>query len=158
MYQHIMVPLDGSKLAECVLPHVEAITGGCKVGKVTLARVVVPLHFYAGLESRLSSEERQHLEAKAAEDARIYLEEIVGQLKNKGIVARFEVLQGRPASKLIDYTSGNGVDLIIMSTHGYSGVSRWIHGRIAARMLQGSNVPVLMVRAPGSIPPPEVLD
>ena len=102
MYQHIMVPLDGSKLAECVLPHVEAITGGCKVGKVTLARVVVPLHFYAGLESRLSSEERQHLEAKAAEDARIYLEEIVGQLKNKGIVARFEVLQGRPASKLID--------------------------------------------------------
>ena len=51
MYQHIMVPLDGSELAECVLPHVEAIAGGCSVNQVTLVRVVEPLHLYGGIDS-----------------------------------------------------------------------------------------------------------
>lgn len=54
MYQHIMVPLDGSELAECVLPHVEAIAQGRDKCKVTLVRVVLPFHLYGGVESRFS--------------------------------------------------------------------------------------------------------
>ena len=54
MYQNIMVPLDGSELAECVLHHVEVIAGGGTVGKVTFVRVVGPLHLYGGLECGLA--------------------------------------------------------------------------------------------------------
>ena len=58
MYQHILVPLDGSELAECVLPHVKAISLGCAVVKVTLIRGVAQLHIRGGLESHISPEER----------------------------------------------------------------------------------------------------
>ena len=131
MYQHIMVPMDGSELAECVLPHVEAIAGGCKVVKVTLVRVVLPFHLYNYAEERLSLKERQRLVAKHTDNAREYLAEIVERLKSSGIAVQAEVLTGSPVEELVDYTDKNGVDLIVISTHGRSGVSRWVWGNIA---------------------------
>ena len=78
MYQHIMVPLDGSDLAECVLPHVEAIVGGCNVSKVTLIRVIPPLHLYGGIETRISPEDRHRLETDD-------MEKDYQRLKEKGV-------------------------------------------------------------------------
>lgn len=87
MYHHIMVPLDGSDLGESVLSHVQAVARGCNVSKVTLVRVVEPLHSDAGVESRLSTEDRSRFEDKRMDIARNYLHQLLKQLKDNGIMA-----------------------------------------------------------------------
>lgn len=149
MYQHIMVPLDGSELAECVLPHLKTIARGCNVKKVTFVRVVEPLHLYGGLESGFSPEERQKLEAETMGIAKSYIDQVIRRLKHNEIKVQPEVLYGKVVDELVDYANKNEVDLIIISTHGRSGVSRWVWGSVATRILQSASVPVLMVRAPG---------
>ena len=152
MYQHIMVPIDGSDLAECVLPHVEAIASGCNVVKVTLVRVVAPFHLHDYAEEKLPTKERQRLGAKGKENAQNYLDKIVEQLKNKGIAAQAEVLVGDPVKELVNYENKNDVDLVVISTHGRSGISEWVWGSVTDRIMRSSCVPVMMVRAPGCVP------
>ncbi len=150
MYQHIMVPLDGSELAECVLPHVEAVGTGCDVARVSLVRVVLPLKLLGGVESGLSPEMRQQLEEDSREIAGQYLEEKAQELRDRGITTETAVHFGGVVHELIEFVSAHEVDLIVMATHGRSGVSRLFLGSIADRTLHASPVPVLMVRAPGS--------
>ena len=152
MYHHIMVLLDGSKLAECVLPHVQEIAGGCNVNNVTLVRVVEPLRLSGGLESRFSPEERKRLEDTSINLARDYLDQIKEQLKDNGVMAEYEVLHGDVADKIVDYAGRDKIDLIIMATHGHSGISRWVWGSTADRILRSCSMPVLVVRAPGCAP------
>jgi nucleotide-binding universal stress UspA family protein len=151
MYQHVMVPLDGSELAECVLPHVEEVAGGCSIKKVTLVRVVEPLHLYGGMESRIGPEERRKLEADAVNIARSYLDQVAKRLKEKGLAVESEVLYGKVADELTAYVDKNGVDLVVISTHGRSGVSHWVWGSVADRILRSVCVPIFMVRAPGCV-------
>ena len=151
MYQHIMVPLDGSELAECVLPHVESIATGCNVSKITLVRVVPPLHMYGGTETRISPEDQKILEEDSIEVSSTYLEEKVQALKDKGVLVETKVLLGNILDALCDYIVKNDVDLVIIATHGRSGVSRLFLGSIADRLLHQAPVPILMVRAPGSV-------
>ncbi len=147
MYKNILVPLDGSELAEQVLPHVRTIATGCSVGKVTLVRVVPPLHLYGGVESRFSPEEKQEIENESIRVAREYLAGVTGQLTGGEITVEAAVLSGDVVEQLIDYASRNEVDLIVIATHGRSGVSRWAWGSVADRILRSAKVPVLMVRA-----------
>jgi nucleotide-binding universal stress UspA family protein len=146
-----MVPLDGSELAECVLPHVEAIATGCKVTTVTLVMVVPPLRMYGGAETRISPEERKHLEEDSVKIATAYLEEKAKLLRDKGGLIEVKVLLGNVLDRLVGYTEDNGVDLIVIATHGRSGVSRLFLGSVADRLLRHAPVPVLMVRTPGSV-------
>ncbi|MFC1934698.1 universal stress protein [Chloroflexota bacterium] len=148
MYNHIMVPLDGSELAECVLPHVEAISSGCSVVRVTLARIIPPFHLHDYAEEKLPHKERERLENQGKENAGKYLENIAKQLKIKGIQAETVVLAGSTVPELVDYTSKNDVGPIVISTHGRSGFSELFLGSTADKLLQSSRVPVLMVRAP----------
>jgi nucleotide-binding universal stress UspA family protein len=153
MYHHIIAPLDGSPLAECVLPHVETAAAGCQDPKVTLVRVVEPLHIRGGLESRLVPEERQRLEEEDINAARSYLDQLVNQLKGKGIKrAQAEVLYGNVIDQLVDYMNKSNADLIVIASHGRSGISRWVWGSVADKILRSSCVPVLIVRAPGCVP------
>ena len=149
MYQHILVPLDGSELAEGVLPHLKAIAGGCSVKLVTLVRVVEPLHMYGGLESRFSPEERQRLDKETMDIAGTYLEEVAKRLKQDGLEVEIKVLYGKVIEKIADFAAENGVDLVIASTHGTSGVSRMVLGSMADRVLRSVCAPILMVRASG---------
>ena len=149
MYEKIMVPLDGSELAECVLPHVEGFIKGCHVSNVVFVRVVEPItapvgNVYIGREE---SRERESTRKSAVKD---YLNQIVDRLKYEGTELHSEVLVGRVADSLADYTEKNDIDLILIATHGRSGVTRWVRGSIADKILRYSNVPVLMVRAPGT--------
>jgi nucleotide-binding universal stress UspA family protein len=152
MYQHIMVPLDGSELAECVFPHLEVVARGCNVEKVTLVRVVEPLHLRGGVETHIPPEERQRLDAAAIKVAKSYLDQIVERLKQGGLDVESGVLYGRVVDELADYADKNEVDLIIISTHGHSGISRWVWGNTADRILRAVCAPVFMVRAPGCVP------
>ena len=149
MYEKIMVPLDGSELAECVLPHVEGLIKGCHVSNVVFVRVVEPItapvgNVYVGREE---SRERESTRKSAVKD---YLNQIVDRLKHEGTELHSEVLVGRVADSLADYTEKNDIDLILIATHGRSGVTRWVRGSIADKILRSSNAPVLMVRAPGT--------
>ena len=152
MYQHVLVPLDGSELAECVLPHVKTIAEGCNVVKVTFVRAVEPLHIRGGLESRFTPEEREELENHAEDNASNYLDQLVMQFKGTSVMAETEVLHGDIVDSIIDFADKNGVDLIILATHGRSGVSRWVWGSVTDRILRAACVPIMMVRAPGCFP------
>ena len=150
MYQHVVVPLDGSELAECVLPHVEAVATGCSVSRVTLVRVITPIRLYGGVESHISPEERHRLEKDSMKLAATYLEEKAQSLREAGVVVDCMVLFGNVVEELVDYLEEHEADLVVIATHGRSGVSRLFLGSVADRVLRASPVPVLMVRAPGS--------
>ncbi len=151
MYRKIVVPLDGSKMAECALGHVEAIAKGCSTLEVDLVRVVrsVPLW--------MSGDDMSYIDpgvlAKVVEgektSAKVYLDKIVKDLGEKGISAKSVVLNGEPAQTVLDYAEKNGAELIVMSSHGRSGPARWAMGSVAERVTQHAKLPVLVVAAPG---------
>lgn len=159
MYQNIMVPLDGSQLAECVLPHVESFIQGCQVHTVIFVRVVEPASpRFLGASSATSSIDHEKVveyvksvEEDRKSSAAEYLQVVAGQLKANGVKFLKEVLVGDVADCLVDFAKTKGVDMILIATHGRSGMSRWVRGSIADRILRASSVPVLMVRAPGTL-------
>lgn len=154
MYKKILVPLDGSELAECVLPHVESIARGCSVGSVAFIRVVEPVVLPTSSEYdgyTFSADDWQRVETESKAAAESYLTGLMSRIKYDDINTTAEVLTGgRAADMIADYAAKNGVDLIAIATHGRSGISRWVWGSVADRVLRSSTVPVLMVRAPGS--------
>jgi len=149
MYKKILVPLDGSEFSECSLEHVRAVAAGCRVPKVVLLRVVEPL---PGVYE-LGEEWRRNTEAKLQVEAKDYLSKVANNLKGdlkKGSVAiETVVVKGNPAYEILEYSKKNQIDLIIMSTHGRSGVSRWVMGSVADRVLRHSLAPVLIVSPAG---------
>jgi nucleotide-binding universal stress UspA family protein len=149
MYKKIMVPLDGSELAECVLPHVEAFIEGCHVKHFVFVRVVEPATvFYSGdypMSPDLLKEKEKAAQGIAAE----YLDRVLDRLKHKDAELFSKVLVGHVAESLVDFAGENNFDLILIATHGRSGVKRWVRGSIADKVLRSSAIPVLMVRAPG---------
>ena len=152
MYQKILVPLDGSQLAECVFPHLEALVGGCKVKEVVLVRVAEPFRQPAASENILDPEEMVRINEKIRAGAEMYINQAKDKIKLPGIEVKAGVLKGNAAETLADYATKNAVDLILIATHGRSGVSRWAWGSVADRILRSACVPVVMVRAPGCIP------
>ena len=190
MYTKILVPLDGSKLAECVLDHVETIASGCGTQEVILVsvtekvKVKVPLHApsaesvgfqvlsetglaasgQVGLPSRdrgggtfagelpLEGPNWTRVIGKQFSQADKYLDRIQRRLIKKGLNVRTEVLCGNVAEAIVGYAEKTGADLILMASHGRSGISRWASGSITDRVFRSSCVPVLMVRAPGCVP------
>jgi nucleotide-binding universal stress UspA family protein len=160
MYERIMVPLDGSQLAECVLPHVESIVRGCGAGRVFFIRVVEPAQIPVGVETNgaalFDAEEaariRNGVDSENMAAAEGYLSRIAGRNRYPGADVEIRVLMGKTAETLAKYAEKNGIDLIVIATHGLSGISRWVWGSVADRILRAACVPVLMVRAPGCIP------
>lgn len=142
--------MDGSELAECVLPHVKAITEGGGVREVIFVRVVEPFSLMRVRgDPVFTDEEIKQLDAKSRAAAENYLDELVSRVSYGTASIRKEAILGKTAESLADYANKNDMDLIIIATHGRSGVSRWVWGSIADRLLRSSHAPVLMVRAPG---------
>ena len=109
MYKKIMVPLDGSELAECVLPHVKSFIAGCQVGTIILTRVVeaAPLSYrsaYVTDEFDLTKIEDQtnKIEEKRKSSAEEYLKEMVNRIEQEGVVLQTEVIVGKVADSLVD--------------------------------------------------------
>jgi len=183
MYTRILVPLDGSKLAECVLPHLETIAAGCGTQQIILVSVTEKLKVnqpvmqshgeqtvYQVLERSTSgimsvpmknsvigdyqTDDRSwtKVAGKMYTQADKYLDRIQRKLIKKGLNVETEVLIGDPAAAIIAYARENNIDLIIIASHGRSGISRWASGSVAERIFRGCCVPVLMIRAPGCIP------
>lgn len=147
MYKKILAPMDGSELSECSMSHIKAIASGCSVPDVILLMVYEELP-----RSQLAAYTPSDFFEQAKKEAQKYAMEYLGkkadELKARGINASVAFEEGNPAEKILEYAKKNGVDLIIMSTHGRSGVVRWAMGSVADKVLRHSPVPVLTV-APG---------
>lgn len=159
MYKKIMVPLDGSKLAECVLPHVDEFVTGFKAETIIFVRVIEPAPpRYSEITGTTSTHEYENMrkgvkkiEEERMLSARSYLNEVISRVKRNGINFKAYVLIGPVADKLVDYVAANEIDLVLIATHGRSGISRWVRGSIADRVLRSARAPVLMVRADSSM-------
>lgn len=144
-----MVPLDGSELAECVLPHVEAFISQCQIRTIVFVRVLEALTPAVAGEYAINIAELEKREESRKMAAEEYLTQVVGRMDSGETTLEKKILVGRVADRLADFADTNDVDLILMATHGRSGVSRWVRGSVADRILHSASVPVLMVRAPG---------
>jgi nucleotide-binding universal stress UspA family protein len=144
MYKRILVPLDGSPVAEAVLPQAQMLAE-CSGGEIILLSVIVHPHYdYYIPDPALAAtvHNTEHEESKA------YLERMAAQLSAKGTPVRTELCEGRVAESILDYADSMQADLIAMSTHGRSGVGRWILGSVAEKVMRGAKVPILLVRPP----------
>ena len=143
MYQKILVPLDGSAVAECALIHARTVAIGLQVPEVVLMGSVEPLH-------RLREVLQPKALAKTEVEADLYLKKVAEDMKKEGITATTVLkISDDPATEILNYVQNNDVGLIIMSTHGRSGVTRWVLGSVADRVIRRSAVPVLAVSPPG---------
>ncbi|MBI4334275.1 MAG: universal stress protein [Chloroflexi bacterium] len=148
MYNRILIPLDSSELAECVLPHVEAIARGCGVKEVIAVTVVEPVYYFAD-DGGVGTIDVIKLQQVREEGAAGYLNEVAKKLEEKKLNVKTALLKGNPADSIVDYAKSNNVDLIAMATHGRSGISRWVWGSTAEKILRASPVPILLVRPDG---------
>lgn len=146
MINHILVPLDGSLLAECVLPHVIAIAPVTNA-RVTLVHVMQLLHemLQDGRGRPALDPVEWHLHKQNSEK---YLEQVANQLKESGILGvEHIILEGNPANSIVDFARNNNVDLIVLSTHGQSGLSGWNVSSVVQKILLRSYKSILLVRA-----------
>lgn len=144
MYSKILVPLDGSAMAECVLPHVEALATGNTTIDVTFLYVIQPLDTLL-----TSSEFKSHIESEAKSAAEDYLKDLISKLKYNASL-HGEVILGKVAENIVDYAMQNKTELIIMATHGRSGVTRWVRGSVADKVLHESKLPIWLIKTDAS--------
>ncbi len=150
----VLVPLDGSELAESVLPHVKTFgkQQGSKAVEVVLLRVCEPptVPSYYGPElSGVPLDWGKYVEQEMIRDkerAKEYLSELEKKFKAKGIRVRSDVIQGKPDDEIVEYANKNNFSLIVMATHGRSGLSRLVYGSVAANLLQGVSSPILLIK------------
>ncbi len=154
MYNRILVPLDGSKLSECALAHVKHIVRGSPEPEVVLISVHPEItlevnYLYGESLARETVEQWKKAEKEMQKKTGKYLSGIAKDLKKEGLTVKAYVIHPDPASSIpetiIKYAEDNLVDLIVMSTHGRSGVSRWAFGSVADRVAHYSKIPVLIV-------------
>ena len=148
----ILVPLDGSRLAESVLPYVESLAKqwADKQVKVVLFRAYQPPVVSSDYPSDMPLSWEEHVELEAAKCKLVvgpYLAGIEKRFKEAGLEVNKEVPLGKPADEIINYTKNNQVSLIAMITHGRSGISRWAYGSVAEEVMLRTYTPVLLVRA-----------
>lgn len=145
-FKKILVALDGSAFSEASLPYVEGLAQE-KKAKVIVVRVSeaqVPMGT-AGISPQLI-EYSTGLAHAMHEDAVSYGQKIKAGLEAKKIKVTLHTPSGRAAEKIMQVANDEGVDLIVMTTHGRSGVSRWLHGSVASRVIEESVQPVLLIR------------
>ena len=148
MYKKILVPMDGSPIAECVIPHIKAIAKA-ENAEVELINVVEPLEIPTRGKIALDEDDLKQIDSDSRSDAHNYLANIAKQLKRSSVEARPVVLSGKTADTLVDYANTNDIDLLIMATHGRSGITRWFWGSIVDKVLRAVDVPVLLVKSKG---------
>ncbi len=144
MYSRILVPLDSSELAEKVLPHATQIAKGMNV-PLALVRVIDQVD--PELTDPRHGLYLDQVSLSLRTSAQEYLNKVASPLRDEGIEVTCEVKEGDVASRIIDEAESEPDTLIAMTTHGYSGVARWVMGSVTDKILRGSTNPVLVVRA-----------
>jgi nucleotide-binding universal stress UspA family protein len=151
MYKKILVPLDGSELAECSLNHVKKLFQDGPAGEVVLLNAVnieLPWRELSmGGTGHAVAFDFNAFKKTFIDKSKKYLARVKSRLSSEGIKVQTKTIESNgPSSTITDYAKKNGVDLIIIATHGYTGMKMMMLGSIALKVLHESNVPVLVVR------------
>ena len=143
MYRRMLVPLDGSELAEVVFPYAKELAARLDLDVVLLhvlkpeERGTAPLHrAYVEHKAEIVESQSEEVRQKAGIEPR-----------RRSLNVRGEVVAGYPAEEILRYADDNEIDLILMATHGRSGIRRWLMGSVADKVLQASKIPVWLVWA-----------
>lgn len=141
MYEKALVPLDGSELAECALPHVMNLVKKGVVEEIILLEVI-------DIPSVLLEEGFDLISLKNGQmkKANQYLNEVQARLSAEGAKVRTQILEGDTAHSIIDYAKEKDVNLMVIATHGYTGMKRLMFGNVALQILHDAHVPVLLIR------------
>jgi nucleotide-binding universal stress UspA family protein len=141
MLDHILLPLDGSVLAERVLPHAVSLTEAFD-SKLTLLRVVFQDEDVnsLGIVNPIEWQMRKT-------EAESYLKSVQQRLQDIGVDCEAHIIEGKPAHQIVEYAKHNDVQLIVMSSHGSSGVSEWNINSTVQKVLFRALIPVMIVRA-----------
>ena len=144
MATRILVPLDGSSLAEQALACAMTLAQRLPAELVLLRAIWIPPDLLEILDE--STVELNAIVTELEAEAHDYLGALVDQLTDTGLTTRHVVRRGPAAEAILDYVGQVDIDQIVMATHGYSGIKRWTHGSVAERVLQAAHVPLLLVR------------
>lgn len=138
MYKSILVPLDHSELAEKILPEVEelALLLKAKLHLICVSKATV-----------LPGVDRTDAQVKVVNTAKEYLERVKERLSTKDIEIEMHSPYGNPAENILSVCKRQQIELIAMSTHGRSGISRWLLGSVAEKVVRHSEIPVLLYRS-----------
>lgn len=136
-YVKILVPLDGSECAEMVFPKVETLAIHLKAS-LALLRVA-----YARVFPGADQTEAQ---VKVIQEAEEYLDRMKKRLETKGFKVENHVRYGQDGEEILDHAAQKDIDLIAMTTHGRSGVRRWLLGSVAEKVLRHATKPIFLVR------------
>ncbi len=143
----LLVPLDGSTLAESILPQAETVARGLGLRVILLQAVPSVSDLHLGPDSDYYPYPSEILDqAQAA--AEEYLRSVAQGLSGRGLQVETRLLHGRPAAAIIDLAQETPDSVIAMSTHGRSGLTRWLLGSVADKVVRSSSRPVLLVRQP----------
>jgi nucleotide-binding universal stress UspA family protein len=151
-YKKIIVPLDGSALSEQALPHAAALARQSQaelnvlrvtpyISEAIIAVDALPLDWQ-------NLDEQQH---RLTDEAMHYLQQIVVNLKFQQIEAKAVVEVGHAAEKIVEYAESHAADLIVMSTHGRTGLQRFLLGSVASKVASAAPCPVLLVRPQATV-------
>lgn len=145
MYKTILVPLDQSQRAEAILPHVKELARRNEATVILLH--VVELRSLAYEYYGIQPEMDQLLMAQMTVSAKSYLDSCKQRLAAEGIAVKTRLVNGPVVESILQVANEEGADLIAMSSHGRSGLSRVLHGSIATGILQRSGLPLLLIRS-----------
>jgi nucleotide-binding universal stress UspA family protein len=151
MYNKVLVPLDGSELAECALSPVKYFVKDRSLGELILLSVVVVEFPWADF-SETNAGFGGIFDYEAFRNARLkqakkYLAEVQTHLSSEGINVKTELIEAKaPAPAIAEYAQTHNVDLIVIASHGYTGMKKMLMGSVALRVLNESQVPVLLIK------------
>lgn len=134
----ILVPLDGSALAERALPYAERLARATD-GQLVLVR--------SALARTFPGTDPTDAQTAAVDEAEAYVARIASRLEERGLAVIQAVPYGPAAEEILDEIDLRQADLVVMSTHGRSGLGRWIYGSVADHVLRGTRKPVLLIPA-----------
>jgi nucleotide-binding universal stress UspA family protein len=153
MYKKILVPLDGSSLAERAINHAAEIARGTGAEVIFLQVVQVPL---GKVPEAGASEEVTSIQEVAAQ-AKAYLNMVASRIGKEGVRVRTVVLEGAADGAILGFAHSEDVDILVMSTHGRTGLSKALMGSVAEKVMLTTKRPVMLVK-PERIPVPHHID
>lgn len=145
MYRTILVPLDGSKRAEAILPHLEELARRYEARLIFL-QVIEP-GLLVGSPEIVDMRQYEAVFGEKSKQAKIYLDGVKGEFREKGIEAHTLTAQGPVVEAIINAAQRENADLIAIASHGRSGISRFFYGSIAAGVLHRIDRPLLLIRS-----------
>lgn len=141
--RRLLIPLDGSELAEKALAPALTLALALSL-ELVLLRVVNPAHL--AIETQTVKQQSDYLESHDLAETEAYLQQVRASLAEHPVAVKTEIGKGPTAETISDYAATHAVDLIVMSSHGRSGIGRWIYGSVTEKVLRGANCATLVVR------------